>query len=256
MKYFFSELLSRNLVLYFFGWFCVAGTLVTFLLWMTTHIQVNNINAWIKPFKFFLSTSILMWTLAWFLGYLPETVWIKVYVWVTVVVFLFELIYISWKAGQGELSHFNISSAFHGSMFTLMGAAISIFTLYTAYIGWLFFTNDFPELPVHYVYAIRFGLFIFVIFAFEGGIMGSRLGHTVGAPDGGVGLPLMNWSMTHGDLRVAHFIGMHALQILPLMAFYIFHNSKVVIFIGTLYFILALVVLIQALNGIPLIKTN
>jgi hypothetical protein len=97
------------------------------------------------------------------------------------------------------------------------------------------------------------GIIIFVIFSFEGALMSSRASHSVGAINDNSNLLIVGWSKTVGDLRVAHFIGMHALQILPLLSFYILKNTKTTIILAVLYGLLATSTLVQALNGQPVI---
>lgn len=214
--------------------------------------QVAGANAWYKPLKFFVSISIFAWTMGWYLGYLGPRPAVSVYTWVVIGALAFELAYITWQAARGQRSHFNVSSPFHAAMFGAMGAVIVLMTLWTAYIGLLFFQALLPGLPPAYVWAIRLGIGLFVVFALEGGLMGSRLAHTVGGPDGGPGLPVLNWSTRHGDLRVAHFVGMHALQVLPLLAWYGRLSVRGTGLVALLYGGLAVAVLMLALQGRPL----
>ncbi len=137
-----------------------------------------------------------------------------------------------------------------------MGLAAALVTIYTAYVGLLFFTQSFPNLPNYYVWAIRLGILIFVIFSFEGALMGSRMNHSVGALNDNSNWFIVGWSKTIGDLRVSHFIGMHALQIVPLVSFYFFKNTKATIIISVLYGILATFTLVQALQGKPIFDSK
>jgi len=254
MDTFLSILKSRNIPLYYFGSICLIASVICLVLMRFTQTKVLGINAWIKPFKFFLSSWIFVWTMGWILFYIQDTQKVSLYNWVVIVVLSFENIYIAIKAAKGQLSHFNISSPFNSIMFSLMGIAISIMTLWTGYIGVLFFTNSFPTLPPAYLLGLRLGIVFFVVFAFQGGVMGQKLAHTVGAIDGGTGLPLTNWSTQHGDLRIAHFIGMHALQIIPLCSYYITTNIWATAIFGLVYVVVTTYLFVQALRGKPLIK--
>lgn len=254
MNTFFTELKTRNKVLFYFGWICLISALVCIVLVFTTHTMVLGINAWIKPMKFFLSTVFFSWTMGWYLFYLNEPRKTSIYNWVLVATLLFELIYIAWQAAKGELSHFNISSAFHGMMFSLMGIVITIITAWTGYITFLFWRKPFPQLKESYLWGIRFGLLLFVVFAFAGGLMAARLSHTVGSVmETTSGLPVLNWSRESGDLRIAHFFGMHALQLLPILGFYIVRTKRSVILISLLYAAIVSALLWQALKAVPLI---
>lgn len=79
--------------------------------------------------------------------------------------------------------------------------------------------------------------------------MGANLSHTIGGQDGGKGLPFLNWSKHFGDPRIAHFIGMHALQVLPFLSWYVLKSLRLTILIAILYIFMAFYTLIQALNG-------
>lgn len=252
MPYFLSTLALRNAPLYYFGWACLAGALVCALLTQRSSIYVAGVNAWMKPLKFFVSAGLFGWTMGWYLGYLGPRPAVVAYTWVVVGALAFELLWITGQAARGQRSHFNVSSSLDAALSLAMGVIIVVMTLWTAYIGLLFGQAPLPGLPPGYAWAVRLGIGLFVVFALEGGLMVSRLGHTVGGPDGGPGLPVLNWSTRHGDLRVAHFVGMHALQVLPLLAWYGRLSVRGTGLGALLYGALAVAVLVLALHGRPL----
>jgi hypothetical protein len=84
---------------------------------------------------------------------------------------------------------------------------------------------------------IVLGLLFFIIFLLTGGLMVGLLKHTVGGLDGGPGLPVVNWSTQYGDLRIAHFIGIHSLQVLPLFGTILLKKKQTIIF-SVVYFLL------------------
>jgi hypothetical protein len=113
-----------------------------------------------------------------------------------------------------------------------------------------------------YLWGIRAGLLLFFLGSLEGMAMVSNMAHTVGAPDGGPGLPVVNWSTRSGDLRVAHFLAFHALQLLPLAGFCLsryradWPRRRQVALVLALAFVYAAgvsLVFWQALSGRPLL---
>lgn len=253
MKAFILELKERNELLFYFTVLCFAASIVFLLLTRFSTLQVAGVNAWFKPFKFALSIALYSGTMGWLVWHLPKfnTAFFS---WSVIVLLGFEIVYIAIQAGRGQLSHFNLNGPLYAALYVLMALAATAVSLYTAYIGVLFFKNDFPALPLYYAWSIRLAILLFVVFSLEGFVMGSRLSHTIGGEDGGGGLPLLNWSSKYGDPRIAHFIGMHALQVLPLASYYLLKDVKSTVFLAIIYGMLAVLALIQALNGKPFHK--
>ena len=250
MTNFLIELKQRNETLYYFGVLCGIVAVVCLCLTQLTATQVYNVNAWYKPFKFAVSTMVYAWAMAWYVHYLPkyDATWFN---WSITILLGLEIAYIALQAGRGQLSHYNASTPLYSIFFTLMGVAASAVAIYTAYIGVLFFKNDVAALPDHYLWAIRAGIFIFVVFAFQGFLMATMQTHTIGGADGGAGLPITAWSTRFGDPRIAHFIGMHALQVLPIVSFYALKSLRLTFVAILLYLFLAVFSLAQAIQGKP-----
>jgi hypothetical protein len=199
--------------------------------------EIGGAPAWMKPAKFAVSIAIYTLTLAWVFTYLPA--WVKtrrVASWVTAVTLIIEIVLIDLQAWRGTTSHFNAGTTFDLVVFNIMGIAIFTQTFVAMFVAVALWRQRFADRATGW--ALRLGMTITIIGAMTGGLMvrptqaqlddaraGNRMtisgAHTVGAPDGGPGLPGTGWSREHGDIRVAHFLGLHALQIIPLLSFFV-----------------------------------
>ena len=135
---FISQLRIRNPLLYWFGWINLLGAFISLIMVMVTNTEVLGINAWIKPMKFYISIAVFCWTMAWYLQELEKKRAVRRYSIMLVVVFVIEMVIITWQAANGRLSHFNVSSPLYGILFSLMGIAITVLGIWTIYIAYLF----------------------------------------------------------------------------------------------------------------------
>jgi hypothetical protein len=236
---------------------------------------ITGAPAWLKPAKFAVSIALYTVTLAWIFTLLPE--WPRtrrIVGGVTALTLVLEMAIIGGQAWRGTTSHFNVAAPLDAVLFGIMGIAIVVQTLSTIAVAVALWRHRFADAAVGW--ALRFGMVITIAGALSGGLMtrptaaqldaaraGERMtvagAHTVGAADGGAGMPGTGWSSEHGDLRVPHFIGLHALQALALTVAFLTwvgvnHTARVRLMLvaGPSYAALYAIMLAQALRGVPL----
>ncbi|GAB2451569.1 hypothetical protein GCM10011375_37090 [Hymenobacter qilianensis] len=206
-----------NPVLSWAGWLSAGLALLALALVPFDERVVTGLNVWFKPLKFSLSNLIYLWTLGWLLADLPAPAQraVRLISWGVAISMTVEIAAIFLQAARGTTSHFNNSSVFDALVFAAMGLFIAINTLLLVWALYLMLRHR-PFGSAGYVWGMRLGLLLFLLGSAIGGAMIGQNAHTVGAPDGGAGLPVLGWSTRAGDLRAAHFLGLHALQALPL----------------------------------------
>jgi hypothetical protein len=228
---------------------------------------------WLKPAKFAAAIAVSAPVLAWIVGQLA-TRRARVAGAVIAVVSALELVIITVQAVRGVPSHFNAATPLDTTLFAVMGAMITVLWLAEAYLTVRTFRQRFAT-PAR-TWGIRLGLAAALfgggigflmprptptqLATLEAGQPTPLLGaHSVGVPDGGPGLPVTRWSLEGGDLRVPHFFGLHALQVLPLLAFFLERrrgNIRLLLGAAAGWIGITGVTLWQALRGQPLVRPD
>jgi len=221
-----ADLRFRNPLLYRIGMvhFILAVMLVVPLLFDSR--EVLGINPWIKPIKFCLSIGIYAWTFGWMLWDLHgKQRWIKGISWAVAISMLIEIGVIIFQASRATRSHFNEDTVMDQLLFGVMGGMIGTNTIAIVIAFGLFlFTKTKLDKP--YLLAVRLAFVVFLIGNWVGGQMIKHGGHAVGAAEDGPGIPFFNWNTLGGDLRIGHFIGLHAIQVIPLISHYVLKKTS------------------------------
>lgn len=212
---------SLHRPLLFVGLAHLAALVPVFILMLVDDRVILGIDPWVKPAKFLASIGIYLITFAWMIPQVESNKRAASRIaWLVIVSMTTEIVLILMQAARGTTSHFNVRSPFDGAVFSVMGIMIAINTFAAAWLLTLFLRSPKP-MPPALLAGIRLGIFLFIIGGVQGGMMIAASAHTVGVPDGGPGLPFVNWSTEAGDLRSAHFVGLHALQALPLLGWFL-----------------------------------
>lgn len=241
---------------------------------------IFNEPVWRKPAKFAASISAYAFTLIWVLSLLQAKQWFKsIVTWVSTLGLIVELIIIFGQAGRGVRSHFNNTTPFDIALFGIMGIAILLVWFAGVALTIALIRQKSGNSPM--LTAVRWGMVILSLGALIGSLMTRPSknqmetmqetnaatqfvgAHTVGVDDGGKGLPMVGWSLEGGDLRIAHFIGLHAMQALPLLAWVILRRYSYLtiqsqqrfIHIASISYAAVTILLVwQALRGLPIIR--
>lgn len=221
VRKFFRELDANDRVLSRLGWvlMLVIPVLAVFALFAGSSVQ--GVNPWIKPIKFALSFSNFAFTVSLLLLALQIPRWqlkaARFVIATTTSAEIFSLSTQAWRSSYPLSGHAlpdGLVSWMNNNM--VMGITAVVFWMFVLFCAGRA-RNEMVDRPM--VSAIRYSIVIFLLGNAVGGYMLARGSHTVGAVDGAPGLPFVNWSIVAGDLRIAHFIAIHAIQILPLFAY-------------------------------------
>jgi hypothetical protein len=199
-------------------------TVVTAVATFTDDRVLLGAPIWLKPFKFSVSFVLYAGTLAWMLSLLPRRSRAAEGSAIAIVaVALIEMAVIVGQVIRGQTSHYNESTPLNATLWAIMGSAIMVLFIGHFIIGVVVLRARIADRVA--ATGVRLGL--------GGALVGLLVAypmtvqmpaedvagaHTIGARDGGPGLPVVGWSTVAGDLRIGHFVGLHALQALPILA--------------------------------------
>ena len=234
------------------------------LIWAVFDTRVLADSAvWAKPMKFAVSFIVFFGTLTliearfspvWRQGRLFQTLHILL-----AAACVTEMGYMIFQAAQGQASHFNLSTPFTRIMYGVMGIGAVTLVIGAGIIGWAALRDGDGSFGPALRLGVGYGFILScVLTLITAGTMSSMAGHYIGTPGPDAAkIPVLGWSAAVGDLRPAHFVALHLMQVLPLLGLWIDRRGgplRIMPYAAIALTVLALGLFVQALMGLPLIR--
>lgn len=204
--------------------------------------EVLGQPVWMKSLKFAVSFVVYAPTVLWMFSYVKLRPRLMRFVMDACAAALsIEIVLFITQAVRGQPMHFNVATPIDETLWSIMGTTITVFYLINI-VGFVVFLRQKPIADRVFMLSLKLGMGL-MLFGFglgflmtnptpeqleglQAGVSVPAIGaHTVGAADGGRGIAILGWSSEHGDLRIAHFVGIHGAQVLALIG-WLLYNAK------------------------------
>lgn len=225
-------------------------------------MEIGGRARWAKPLNFTQSMAVYLMTVMWLLDYLRAAKWWKSCIsWGVSACLTIAIFCITLQAARGTTSHFNTDTPFDGAVSMIMDIVDPVNSVFVV-ILLVFAFRSMYDLSRPVVWGIASGLLLFLVSSAVGELMVFRGSAVVGVEPEGPGLPLLNWSIEGGDFRPAHFLGIHAVQVLPVVGWLVNRRehwsmaAKLTAVLAAAALIFAIIgfTVYQAVQGVPLIR--
>ena len=202
------------------GLFMIASLVVFIPAMILDQRTLDGSPVWMKPQKFNLSLALHALTLAVLVQLVPRNVrngWaLMIFSYLAAAALIFEYLYITIQAGRARRSHFNFETQVEALIYAAMGIGAVLLVLVALVLAiqiWRNGDRSRQGVWLGSIVGLSFGFAVTLVFA----SYMSSTGRYVGAPleGGGAVIPLFGWSREYGDLRPAHFVSLHMMQIVP-----------------------------------------
>lgn len=244
-----SRLLSLN------AWAMVFAFAVCCAMQLIDTREFNGINLWVKPGKFYISMAVHFFTVAWALSVVdPKHRTSRLVFWMSATLVFCawtEHAYITYRAAMGEASHFNVGTPLSSALYSTMAVFAIMLVVAPAVIGFQIWRKERTNI---WAFSVAIGFSVAAVLSITVGMtLGANSSHWIGGDlTDATGLPIFKWSTTGGDLRVSHFIALHAAQAVPFAA--LSGKKSVVWGAAIVVTVLTVLTFVQALSGVPLLR--